>query len=227
MALLRVTAWLSTAVAAREQVCLDGLLVAAHPDTGHHLTRACSLDRVQIPRLPIVSKAAHGHRVWLASAWEMQSAQVGLERIIKRKDAHDIEERDKPWTPSSGPEKNCMIPLPMALTPSVSWLAVGDRRGVIELLRNLPAIGSVRRHGHGVVREWEVERIDGDPVDALVRDGKARRFVPASWCASAAGIESGPVSPPYWHPRMVTQRVRPGVDCVLRADVVAMVRECH
>lgn len=228
--MLRVTCWLSTQIAAREQVHLDSVLMAKHPDCGSHMQRTTPIEQVRNPRIPLASLPYSGHfRVPMCSAWQMgPDARAGLERVVKRKDPTDVEDRARPWSPSSGPEKNYMLALPTVLAPSVSWLACGDRRGVMELLRYVQQIGAVRRHGYGQVLDWVVERVEIDPAEVLqAPDGTARRFLPAEWCETAEAYEMGPVAPPYWHPSMRTRRVRPGVRCTLKPAVMEMVRACR
>lgn len=230
MTVLRVTCWLGSQVASREQVHLDGVLMAVHPDCGVHLTRQTPIAQVRNPLLPIASLPYDGPmRVPLCSAWQLgPDVRAGLERIVKRKDPTDIEHRARPWTPSSGPEKNCMLPVPTALAPSVSWTCVGNRRGVLELLRYVRQIGAIRRHGYGIVQGWDVEAVDESPLSAVVDgEGRARRFLPLSWCDDAESSEIGPVAPPYWHPGMQVPRVRPGARITLRPEIVARIMQCR
>lgn len=231
MTVVMVTARMSTEVAAREQVHLDSILAAKHPDCGVHLQRAAPVESIRMPRLPIVSMPYGGPmRVPLCSAWIIGSdARTSLQRIVKRKDPVDIEERARPYNASSGPEKAYCMPLPTVLAPSVSWVCVGNRRGILELLRYVRQIGSVRRHGYGIVLGWEAEAMpDASPLDALQdAQGRARRFLPADWVADAEAFEIGPVAPPYWHPGLRVRRVRPGVRCTLRQTIVEQVMACH
>lgn len=222
--IVRVSAILHTEVAAREQLHLDSLLMSHHPDRDHHMDRRSPASMIRELPLPIVRVDG----VALCSAWELADPVASLQHVVKRKDPTDIEQRARPWSPSSGPEKNYMLPLPTVLSPSVSWLAIGDRRGILELLRPVRQIGAVRRHGYGVVACWTAEAVTIDPIEVVLRpDGTARRFLPARWMARADAVERGPVAPPYWHPAMVDVRVRPGVRCELRDDIIARIRACR
>jgi hypothetical protein len=222
--IVRITAIMRTEIVAREQVHLDSILMAHHPDRDHHLDRRSPVTAIRQLPLPIF----HIEGVPMCSAWELGDHQAALQHIVKRKDAFDIEQRSRPWSSSSGPEKNYMVPLPTALAASVCWYVIGDRRGILELLRHVKQIGAVRRHGYGIVACWTAETVGMDPIEVVLRpDGTARRFLPARWTTRADAIERGPVAPPYWHPAMVTDRVRPGVRCELRQDIVDRIRQCR
>jgi hypothetical protein len=222
--IVRVTAVLRTEVAAREQVHLDSILMAQHPDRDHHLDRRSPAAAIRQLPLPILRMEG----VPMCSAWNLGAHEASLQYIAKRKDAYDIDQRARPWSPSSGPEKNYMVPLPTALAGSVCWDAIGSRRGILELLRYVRQIGSVRRHGYGIVACWTAETVDIDPLQVILSpDGRARRFLPARWTTSAESIERGPVAPPYWHPAMVTDRVRPGTRCELRPEIAERIRQCR
>lgn len=230
MTVLRVTAHMLAPIASVEEVHLDSLLTAAHPDVrGRHVTRAHDAGELHHPRLPVVRLTVGGVWVLLSSTWQIpEGARFGRESFTKRRDKVDVHYLAQPFTPSSGPGKNYQLPVMTVETPSVSWLVVGDRRGVRELLRYVQHVGAIRRQGYGRVREWEVERADVDPLRVLVDEqGRAARFLPQAWTSYADALDRGAVVPPYWHPGLAVPRVRPGVRVELLDEVREAVARCR
>lgn len=229
MSVLRITAELESALAHSEPMALDSILCAAHPDCiGQHLTRSAPIADIRIPHLPIARIATLGSWTFAASCEMLPpSARPALERFIKRRDPTDVETLGGAFRPRGGPGKDYCLPVAIDETPSASWLAVGDRRGVLELVRHLDALGSLRRQGYGRVRAWRVERVSESPRDVFVSPGDgpylARRWLPVAWCLTASGVEHGTVRPPYWHPGLREPRVRPGLGCELRPEVLAAI----
>jgi hypothetical protein len=224
MSLLRVTAHMSAPIVSSEEIHLDALLIAARPGPGPCPTRSTPVAEITYPPLPIPRVAYGGQWVYACSTWSLPpDAQGGLEHLTKRRDPGDVHELSRPYTPGSGKGRDYMLPVPVVEAPSVSWLCVGDRQGLRRLLRYVRAVGSMRRHGYGVVDRWEVTREDeGQCGDVLVRGAFARRWLPAAWCPGSPS-EAGPVVPPYWHPGLSCERVRPGVRAALAPGVVAAV----
>lgn len=217
MSLLRVTALMAAPIASWEPLHLDGLLVACHPDTPTPTpTRSTPVAELGYPPLPLVTLRAHGARLYASSAWQFPPGmRPGREMFTKRRDAEDVESYAIPFTPSSGPGKNYQIPIPTYETPTVSWLVLGARRGILKLLRRARSVGAYRRQGYGQVRDWHAEEIDGDPLRVLVEGGAAARFLPRAWTRTAATTDVGACLPPYWHPGLGVERVRPGWACEL------------
>ena len=231
MNVLRITARMSVEIASREQVHLDAILMAQSPDCPKgRLTRFSPLSEIRNPPIPIADLDFEGHRVPLCSSWIFDGdARAGLQHIVRRKDPIDVHHRAQTWTPSSGPEKNYMIPLPTVLAPTVTWICIGDPSRMPAALSRVRQIGTVRRHGYGVVLGWDVEEADDHPPGRVLvsPDGRAMRFLPAAWCTWAESLEYGAVQPPYWHPDLRVPRVRPGVRCTLREDILERVARCH
>lgn len=222
MSLLRVTAHMSAPIAADEEIHLDTLLISARPGPGPAPSRSTPVREITYPPIPLARVSAGGNTVYACSTWSLASgARGGLEHLTKRRDGSDTGHLAKAYTPGSGKGRDYMLPVPTVEASSVSWLVVGRRAGVRQLLRYVRQIGAKRRHGFGVVDRWEVSMpIEGDPLSVLVSGGRAARFLPASWSPSSPS-ERGPVHPPYWHPGLAVDRVRPGVLAALTPQALA------
>lgn len=225
MSLLRVTAHMASPLAgAQHDLHLDGVLLAASPGIRGDkapITRSTPLAEILYPPVPIATIRARGHWVYACSGLE-HDGRPGLERLTKRRDPTDTESLAANYSARSGPGRNYCLPIPTIETPTCSWLVIGRRRGILELLRYVKQLGSIRRQGYGVVTRWTAEHEERDPVEVLVRDGRARRYMPAEWTAGADWTR-GPTRPPYWHPALSEPRVVPGQPCELRPEVVAAV----
>lgn len=227
MSLCRVTAHLSAPVASYHPLHLDGVLAAKAFDTEHHLTRQCDADAIVDPPIPVARLHLLGARCCLCTAWIWpEDAVRGREHFTTRKDTEDIERRSGPWQVSAGPEKARHMPVPTIEAASVSWLCIGRRASLREILRYVPSVGMLRRQGYGTVREWEVETLADDLPKALVLvdpEGRAARHLPGAWATGAT--EQGAYEAPYWHPaRTAATRIATGTPCILRSDVLAAVQ---
>mgnify|MGYP000929712312 FL=1 len=221
-----VTARLLSPVAAYHPLHLDGLLAAVAHGASHHLCRSSPATDIAIPPIPIYHLDVLGSGCYLSSAWLWpEGAARGRERFTKKKDAADIELRDRVWNHKSGPEKAYDVAIPTIESQTVSWVAVGSRRGLIEALRYVRQIGMMRRHGYGMVGDWDVSLApEQDPIQTLIdTSGRAARHLPATWANGET--ERGAYEPPYWHPaRAADVRVPIGTLCQLRPEVMAAVR---
>jgi hypothetical protein len=230
VSVLLVTARLSAPVATSQAIHLDSVLLQAHPDVhGAPLSRGDPETAIVVPPLPIARIDALGAWTFVCSAHALpEEARRGREHLVKRKDAEDVEHRARRWTPRSGHERIYHLPVPTLLTPRLSWVCVGDRRGVMELLRRVRSVGAMRRHGFGAVVEWVVERVDEAPARAIVdAGGRAARHLPAEWTTMADAIDVGPSAPPYWHPARARARVPAGSRCTLRPEVDEVLARCR
>jgi CRISPR type IV-associated protein Csf3 len=206
--ILAVTARLAAPVAHDDDIHLDGILCAAHPSMRvRQVARSTPEELLRIPELPIARVRASGAPCFLASAqiWP-EDARADRETMVRRRDADDVEMLAHVPSRTSGPGKHYALPVPLTVAMSVSWRCVGSRRGVLELLRHVHALGKFRRHGYGAVAEWTVEPWDGGAEGVLFGGGCALRNLPAEWVSSAETCDV-PTEPPYWH----SARVRPGV----------------
>lgn len=219
MPVLRITARLGGPVVVRDALHLDGILAAVHPDcVGGALHRASDASEVIRPPLPIVVRRFEDDPVHLASAEEWpEDARRRSGHLTRRRDPDDLDHLTRPIQTASGPDRDVMLRFPVVEAATVSWVAVGDRSGVVSLLKRVPAIGSIRRHGYGVVLGWDVEVVRGaDPASVLVSRGVARRHLPASWCEAPQAVTVGAWRAPYWHPSSIGARVTRGTPTGLR-----------
>lgn len=221
MALLRVVARLGSPVVLREALHLDAILAAVHPScVGGLLHRGSDASEIVVPPLPLATLRACGVVVHMASAdqWppEVRRRSGYLSR---RRDGDDLDHLTRPVQTASGPDRDVLLRFPSITAPTVSWLAVGDRRGVQELLRRVGAVGALRRHGYGAVLEWTVREEEGDPASVLVASGVAQRHLPAEWCEEPESVVLGAWRLPYWHASVVGPRVSRGTPTGLRAEV--------
>ena len=230
MSVLRVRAHLSSPVASADPVHLDGIALWAHPDCNSHpISRSSPLSDVRYPPISIHRLRVGDLGVYLSSAWILPDGCGGRERFVRRRDDVDAENFSAPYRVSAGPQKRYCLPIYTCEVEAVEWIVVGNRRGLLELLRYVHAIGTHRREGYGVVRRWEAERVeDGRPRDALIdATGRARRFLPSAWTAGGTRDDAGAVVPPYWHPGLRMDRVRPGSACALLPAVEEELSRCH
>lgn len=218
-----VTARLASPVAAYYPLHLDSVLAAAAVGTGHHIQISSPEADIVDPEIPIFRLRALGARCYLSTAWIWPSAATrGRTHFTARRDPEDIEAREGPWHVKTGPEKARHVPVPTIESPSVSWIVVGGRRGLLNALRHVRSVGMLRRQGYGTVAEWDVvQAVDTPPIRTLVDDANcAARHLPASWCAEGA-VERGAYEAPYWHPARTRElRVPVGTPCVLRLAVL-------
>lgn len=223
MGVVRLTATLASPIVLTDDLHLDGLLASAHPSCraspiGRETGEADLID----PPLPICQLTAHGATVRLCTAAILpDEARTGSERAIRRRDGDDISMIALPIHLGLGPNKNRLHKLPTVVTPCVSWLAVGERRGLIRLARRIAFLGGWRSAGFGAVSAWTAEYVSQDEACAtLLQGGVAQRHLPASWVEWAADLTVGPFRAPYWHPARQTESiVRAGSRCALHPDI--------
>ena len=231
MSLLRVTAHLDGPIATRQPVQLDAVLMQAHPYlSGKAVTRATPEADLEEPSISVHRLYHGGTRVFLCSGWHFPAtARRGVEHIVKRKDGLDLDDLEHPWNPALGPGKNRCVPMPLLLTPTVWWFAIGRREGVKKLLRRVHQLGGLRAHGYGRVRSWEIDAIADATLDSVLvtADGKAARHLPAAWAIDPPATDAGSWLPPYWHPCRIGHRVPEGNRCNLAPAVLGRVAECR
>lgn len=222
MSVLLVTAHMETPVVVRHPLHFDALLASSVIQGKNPVSRGTPAAEIVDPDLPVLKVAVRGAACYLASAWSFPpDAQRGRERFVRKKDATDIHQRQRTWHRSSGGERTYCLPVPTVETGTVSWVCVGGRQGVREVLRRVSQIGALRRQGYGMVAEWVVERLaGGDPEQALMTaEGKAARNLPAEW-VEQGHTRRGPYDAPYWHPARQRQLiVAHGSDCRLHPAV--------
>lgn len=108
---------------------------------------------------------------------------------------------------------------------AVIWHAIGDASKILELVQDLPAIGSRRGSGEGAVLRWEVRPVspaNPDKFAHLHPDGVLGRPVPHD-CAAAVGVPTGRVGlaglrPPLFHTGRQRVLVLPDPDAHIRKE---------
>lgn len=229
MPLVRVRAHLSTPLALREPLHLDGLVVAcSHGVSGLHLTRTCDESEIVRPRIPIMELRCRGQTTAICSAEILPpEAKRTSDHLTRRRDGEDLDYLTSPVETRSGPGRDVMLRFPTIETPHVEWIAFGRRKPILRLLRRrVQAVGMLRGHGYGMVREWEAESSDSrDLSETLVSGGVAIRNLPASWCEAPEVVERVPTRAPYWHPAMVGDGVRSGRRTGLHSEVLARLEQ--
>jgi len=207
MRLLRVTAALLSPVVSDHDLHLDAML---------------AFRRTVDIKIPLIRVRALGHQVWMSTAWDLPiGAELIPVHLTSRKDAEDIVQRARAYTPNSGPGRNRMVRRMAIASPSATWHVCGNRREVRKALAIVDHIGSMRRHGYGRVGEWAIEDI-GDPRQLLTdARGQTLRHIPAGWVEEPCTLVSqGAYRAPYWHPGSWSAIVRSGVSVTLRPEVM-------
>lgn len=229
MTVLRVTARMSMPIATRHAVQLDAVLVQAHPDIGV-ASKATPESELVDPGIGVHRLRHGGESVYLCSQWVLPAeARRDVGHIVKRKTPRDLDQLEGSWNPGLGPGKNRCVPMPLVVTPHVTWLVVGRRQAVKKLLRYVRRLGGLRAHGYGDIQEWEVVALDGVLPERVLMtaDGRAARHLPASWVAGDPPTDSGAWRPPYWHPYRIGDRVPAGTECELIPAVRGLVAACR
>lgn len=88
-------------------------------------------------------------------------------------------------------------PVPVVLTPEITWYAVGDADELRRMLQKATWIGKNRSQGFGWIAEWLIEPCEAD-YSEYGPDGRRMRDLPTT-IDSAEGVEG--IRPPYWHRR--------------------------
>jgi len=216
MELLRCTASMGSAIATKEDIHLDALVIAHCEKSRSAVTRSTPVSQLHID-LPFMKFKLKDSWVWANSAWELPpEAKLDSSHIVKRRDAGDIFWMQKNLNLSSGPEKNYLINHQIILTPTVSWIFAergngkASRSMVRRWVKGIKNIGRYRKMGYGQVIKWTFEKIFIDPMSILYSAGMLRRNIPAHWAKSGEGQDTGAVTPPYWHPGLFEPRYRAG-----------------
>lgn len=226
MSLLLVEATLGSPVVVRDELHLDGLLMAAHPLARETpIARTDSLDALPAIPLPLQRLTLRGFRLPLATVaiWP-EEARLGTDHTVRRRDGVDIEMLASPINLGLGPGKNRMQRLPIVIAPRVSWYAMGRRREVLRLVQRITHLGAWRSAGYGQVHAWTVTTLhpeQHDPTSVVRREGVAMRPLPRSWCADATTVHAAALEPPYWHPgRIVPDVVPAGTPITLTRELM-------
>lgn len=228
--LLRIEAVMDAPIASAHPLHLDSIVAQAFlrircGGREPRAVRGADADSILHPECYIERVAALGSWVYAASAIaEAPDSSPGREYLVKRRDAIDREERARPFTIASGPDRDYLLPVPTLEAPLVRWLAIGDRRELKGILKAVRRIGGERGQGLGTVREWRIDPLDEDPASVLVRDGRAARHLPALWCVDPSSPSMHALRPPYWIAAHREAVIAAGMPCEVLPEVAAAVR---
>lgn len=222
---LLVTAHLVTPLAG-DAPRLDGVLECAmslfHPKAvpGHKITR----DGPAPPMGAIpISVARERLGDWIVArcsdpilpACELETVEHVAKKIavenadLLRADRRLVVSTTNSWT------KSYRLPLRIRPVDRVCWFAVGERKGVLRILRLVHAIGKKPSIGYGRVAKWTAERIDADlswfapshegPV--LMATLPVGGWLPEGLVGARRDYRTA--CPPYWHPERYAEVVVP------------------
>lgn len=111
--------------------------------------------------------------------------------------------------------KGYRLPLRVRVVDAVAWFARGDGPALRKLLAQVGSIGKKRSLGHGLVRAWEVARVDADQSwYAATEDGPVLMRALPDGPHLPPGLlgarkDFGACVDPYWHPERYTEIVVP------------------
>lgn len=218
---LTIRARLVTPLSIEEPIHLEGILYDARyrrdPSTkGTPL--ACLAYEFGIP------KASAGILVE-SGATGVRSGVVSAVRSVKINSTDNERIHADAKTPSSMRQIGEMSPYRARLRDyrtlsgvrEVIWQAVGDRDGIMDLLSQVPGIGTLRNRGFGQVADWEVEACEADAVGAgWFADGKVLRRLPSSVVRSyldaipeGVSLRLDRLQPPFWDDQEEIEVVAP------------------
>ena len=194
---LKVTAHLASPIAVFDDYSpsLDSLLEWLILDRLHLTVPNPSTEQVEETReivdqqMPLLKSEIGGEWYWAVSSPCYQIITEQTDRYRKRwSPGIDSPEpnwgkRKAKWSTSEGAEKSYDLPLYLRSTPVIHWFVVGDRDGILDLLKDCAGIGKKRSIGYGQILKWEVQNCGEDWH--LWRDGQLTRPVPLSCLPSS------------------------------------------
>lgn len=136
--------------------------------------------------------------------------RVGVENAgLLAEDERRVVSTTNSWT------KSYRLPLRVRPVPAVCWFAVGDRRGLVKLLKGVHSIGKKMSDGYGRVSRWEAEPVGEDlswhaPHErgsVLMRALPAGPHLPRDLVGFRPDFAA--VRDPYWHPDVHCEAVTP------------------
>lgn len=226
--IVKATAHVKTPICLSSPLHFDALLTSIHPAMHNLSSRPTRYDVdsssvIQAP-LPLCSARSNDGDeydwVWAATAAEFpDTAKIESDVIIKRWTAEDAESFRLVLSTATGSLRNRFIRFPIIVTPEVFfYCATSDVKELARILRRVKSLGGLRKSGYGVVSEWEIEEIDMDWQEILVKDGMARRRLPESFGLGESVSLS--VKPPYWHKSTIVKGIDVGCQIELFDAVV-------
>lgn len=191
---------------------LDGMLasVVHRRRMGNRYGSAVDHHRMDLPLCRTPTFVAGKQWVWAATCAEPDpGAGMDVHWWHQRFDdsaAEEVVDR-LPQSTSTVRYKSWRVPLPVTVTGTLTWRALGDPDQLAELLADCHHVGKKRSQGEGLILEWSVA--DDGPADWSVIQGTGDGAPTRPWPLRAwewLGYPSEPdtilaaIRPPYWRP---------------------------
>ena len=205
---LKITAVLAAGQLATydKKLTLDGLLSWVwfrehHPELLAYGAKDADWPDAELPLERRIPKHDPDAWYWAVSLGQMQIIREYVYRWHRRFAAEHDRYIDMSTKKSgridtkAGYMKSYRHPVPVIVTPDITWYAVGDGKELQRMLNQVSYIGKNRSQGFGWVKEWIIESWHADWSE---RDDQGRLMrdlpVPADLAEGYEGIR-----PPYWH----------------------------
>lgn len=217
---IRVTATLRHGIAHASPwtVSLDGLLAAQlwAQHKANHTPETSALDQPDPPDLELpLARCTADPQWWHWAAtcgWPDQTPdrpeiRYWGTRLDHRHAEHNATALPKNLPDSQGRWKAYWMPLPVTVTRTLTWHAVGDPETIQRLLTPVTAIGKKRSQGEGRVDAWTIvvdDTLDNFAAGHLSAAGSLARPCPEACLAGRDGIVDGgagyaAIRPPHMH----------------------------
>lgn len=115
---------------------------------------------------------------------------------------------------ASGIYKNRRLPIRLYIIDKIVWFCNGTKNSVLNILKNITSIGTLRKQGFGRISKWHVEDIKDDYSFFVKKENKRvlMKTLPKELLQEdmiGYSIKYGSFSPPYWHPGRFTNIIYP------------------
>ena len=208
---LKITAWLFDNVVTTDgYLPLDSILTDEnirrfHKDIYYAPRRPGGITGdLIVPDLPFEKRGSGDDWYWACS---FNTAAPTMEYISywhKRFDDHlskylDLEGKSGRINIKSGEFKNYRMPKVCKVYPSLTWYAVGDKKGIEDLCHGVVAIGKKTSQGEGFVKRWEVEEIEKDYSEVGPDGDLNRALINLPEGAKSYRMGFYAIRGPYWY----------------------------
>lgn len=163
------------------------------------------------PSIPItVHKGLH-----MASSGVPSPLAIESKRMRRKRARTDVLGINGKLQTAGGWAKSLNIPQPTLETPYIDFYVTGERLKLIELLRDVPAVGRDHSRGLGTIDGFEVSDSTIDPV---CHEGRLMRPIPVEWPndyqpnPDSYMIRECSCVAPYWHRATRTACMVPRLD---------------